>query len=174
MKLELCCCIVVIDSAPSLRVYYFLSLTLSVCLYLRLSVCYAAASDRFFFFVSRWNRVIFGRQFAMWHSTKLLSWFFDLGPLVLKIYSPKFFMAHVWWQLRAICAHRGLHVGGSVGGWDPCCHGNDIWARRGVVNLISNHWCDIIMVLEVSRSQYSWPVVYSFCQGQGRSSRPTQ
>jgi len=35
-----------IDFAPSLGVYYFLSLTLSVCL----SVCHAAASNQFFFF----------------------------------------------------------------------------------------------------------------------------
>jgi len=38
-------------SAPSLRVYYFLSLSWSVCL----SVCHKHC---FFFFVSRWNRAI--------------------------------------------------------------------------------------------------------------------
>jgi len=41
----------------------------------------------------------FGRQFSMWHSTKLFSSIFDLGPLTPKIYSPKFFMTRLWWQL---------------------------------------------------------------------------
>jgi len=44
----------VIDCAPSLGVIIFLSLTLSVCLF----VCHAAPSNRFFL-VSRWNRAIF-------------------------------------------------------------------------------------------------------------------
>jgi len=43
-----------------------------------------AHSNRFFFF-SRRNRAIFGRQFSMWHSTKRCSSIFDLGPLTLKI-----------------------------------------------------------------------------------------
>jgi len=38
----------------------------------------------------------FGCQFSMWHSTKLFSSIFDLGPLTSKIYSPKFLMARVW------------------------------------------------------------------------------
>jgi len=37
-------------------------------------------------------------------------------------------IGRVSYQRRAICAHKDLHVGGA----DPCCHGNDIWARRGV------------------------------------------
>jgi len=45
----------VFDSAPSIGVYYFLSLTLSVCLSVTLL---DAPSNRFFFFVSRWNRAI--------------------------------------------------------------------------------------------------------------------
>jgi len=82
---------VFVDSARSLGVDYFLSLSvcLSVCLYLRLSVCHAAPSNRFFFFVSRWNRTIFGRQNSMWHSIKLFSSIFDLGRNP-KLYSPKF------------------------------------------------------------------------------------
>ena len=32
-----------------------------------------------------------GRQFSMWQSTKKFSSIFDLGPLTLKIYSPKFY-----------------------------------------------------------------------------------
>jgi len=34
-----------------------------------------------------------GRQFSMWHSTKRCSSIFDLGPLMPKIYSPKFALA---------------------------------------------------------------------------------
>ena len=64
-----------------LWVYYFLSLTLSVCMSVCPSVCHAAPSNRFFFFVYRWNRSIFGRHLSMWHSTKYFSSIFDLGPL---------------------------------------------------------------------------------------------
>jgi len=32
----------------------------------------------------------FGREFYMWHSTKVFSSILDLGPLTPKIYSPKF------------------------------------------------------------------------------------
>jgi len=35
----------------------------------------------------------FARQFSMWHSTKLFSSIFDLGPLTPKIYSSKFLLA---------------------------------------------------------------------------------
>jgi len=49
----------ILISVPRLRIYYFLSLTLSLRLSLRLSVCHAAPSNRFFFFVSRWNRAMF-------------------------------------------------------------------------------------------------------------------
>ena len=73
-------------SAPRLSVYYFLSLTVWVSVHP--SVCHGQTSNRFFFFVSRWNRAIFGHQFSMWHSTKR-SYIFDLGPLTPKIYSPK-------------------------------------------------------------------------------------
>ena len=47
-----------VDSASSLRVYYFFVVD-SVCLSVCMSVCYAASSNRFFFFVSRWNQAIF-------------------------------------------------------------------------------------------------------------------
>ena len=49
---------IILISAPRLGVYYFLSLTLSVCQDVCPFVCHAP-SDRFFFFVSRWNRAIF-------------------------------------------------------------------------------------------------------------------
>ena len=35
----------------------------------------------------------FGGQFSIWHSTKRCSSIFDLGPLMSKIYSPKFSLA---------------------------------------------------------------------------------
>ena len=44
-----------------------------------LFVCHAP-SNCFLFFVSRWNRAIFGRQFSMWHSTKRCSKILDLLP----------------------------------------------------------------------------------------------
>jgi len=74
-------------SAPSLGVYYFLSLTLSVCL---------SVTDKLqigpFLFLDGIDP-FFGRQFSMWHSTKRCSSIFDLGPLTPKIYSPKFALA---------------------------------------------------------------------------------
>jgi len=66
-----------------------MSLCPDVCLSVCLSVCHTP-SNCFFFFCFSWNRAIFGRQFSMWHSTKLFSMIFDLGPLTPKIYSPKF------------------------------------------------------------------------------------
>ena len=60
--------LILLISAPSLGVYYCQQLTLSV----RMSICHAA-SNWFFFYVSRWNRAIFGCQFSMWHSTKYCS-----------------------------------------------------------------------------------------------------
>ena len=69
----------------------FLSLTLSVSPSVRMSVCHGQTSNWFFFFfVSRWNRTIFGRLFSMWHSTKLFFFDFWFRPLTPKIYSPKF------------------------------------------------------------------------------------
>ena len=76
--------ILILISAPSLGVYYFLSLTLSV----HLSVCLSQTC--FFFFVSRWNRAIFWP--SVLHHKNSIS---DLGPLTPKIYSPKFpFVGH--------------------------------------------------------------------------------
>jgi len=122
------------DSAPSLGVYYFLSLILSVCMSVTanfkslLLFCFSTESSHFF-----------ARQFSMWHSTKLFSSIFDLGPLTTKIYSPTFYrpldlmlslsksvLRRASWQQRAICAHKHLHVPPTR------CHGNEIWARREV------------------------------------------
>ena len=68
--------------------HYCQQLTLSVRMSLCLSVCHTPSNC--FFYVSRWNRAIFGHQFSMWHSTKRCSSIFDLGPLTPKIYSTKF------------------------------------------------------------------------------------
>ena len=46
-------CIDLRESAPSLGVHYFLSLTLSVCLYVRLSVCHKLQIDSSFLFLDR-------------------------------------------------------------------------------------------------------------------------
>jgi len=95
-------------------------------------------SNRFFFFVSGWNRAIFDRWFSMWRSTKRCSSIFDLGSLTPKIYSPKFGtkspISPLVWQTDRRC----LHLTGGFRGWpiqwnntkccgvDPCCHGNEI------------------------------------------------
>jgi len=65
-----------------------------LCPDVHLSVCHA--SSNCFFFVSRWNRVIFGRYFSMCCSTKRCSSIFDLGPLTPKIYPPTFAQNHLY------------------------------------------------------------------------------
>jgi len=59
-------------SAPSLGVYYFLSLTLSVCLYVCLSVTLLLRIDSSFLFLDG-IEPFFGRHLSMWHSTKRCS-----------------------------------------------------------------------------------------------------
>ena len=76
------------------------------------SVCHAP-SNCFFFFVSRWNRVIFGRQFSMTSSTKRFSLIFDLGSLTPKIYSPKSPISRLVWQIDRRC----LGLPGGFQGW---------------------------------------------------------
>ena len=74
-------------------------------------------------------------------STKRCSSIFYLGPLTPKIESPKFdqksTITRLVWQIN----HRCLRLIGGFRGWpiswkhtkccraDPCCHGNDIWAK---------------------------------------------
>jgi len=77
-----------IDSTPSLGVYYFLSLTLSVCCSVRLFVTLLLQIDSSSLFLDG-IKPLFGCRFSMWHSTKRCSSIFDLGPLTPKIYSPK-------------------------------------------------------------------------------------
>jgi len=59
----------------------------------------------------------FGRQFSMWHSTKLYSSILDLGPLTHIIYSPKCgkksCISPLVWQIDRTC----LHLPGSFRGW---------------------------------------------------------
>ena len=76
--------------------------------------------------------------------TKRCSSIFDLRPLTPKIGSPKFDqkspITRLLWQIHQRC----LSLIGGIRGWpiqwnhtkccgaNPCCHGNEIWARRGV------------------------------------------
>ena len=94
---------------------------LPACLSVRLSVCHKHC---FFFFVSRWNRVI------SWPSvlhdknyTKHCPSIFDLGPLAPKIYSPKFAkkspISRLVWQIDRGCLHlpggfRGRRFNGTI------------------------------------------------------------
>jgi len=79
----ICVCVFLLISAPSLGVYYFLSLSLCVCP----SVCLSQTLLLFCF--SMESSHFFGHQFSM-TKTKLFSSIFDLGSLTPKIYSPKF------------------------------------------------------------------------------------
>ena len=79
-KLFLCnlACMAIIDSAPSLGVYYFLSLTLSVCL----SVCLFVTLfqiDSSSLFLDR-IEPFSACHFSVWYSTKRCSLNFDLLP----------------------------------------------------------------------------------------------
>ena len=78
-----------VDSAPSQGVYYFLSLSLSVCLSVYMYVCHGKLQIASFLFVDGIEPFL-GRQFSMWHPTKLFSSILDLCPINPKIYSPKF------------------------------------------------------------------------------------
>ena len=103
----------------------------------------------------------FGRQFSMWmmwHSTKLFSLIFDLGPLNHRIYSPKFGtkspISRLVWQIDGKC----LSLLGGFRGWpiqwnhakcsgaDPCCHGNEIWARLVNVSASIAYVCWLLMM----------------------------
>jgi len=86
---ETCTFCMFLISAPRLGVYYFLSLTLSVRLSIRLSICNGQTSNRFFFFLFLDGIApFFDRQFFMTPSTKRCSSIFDLGLLTPKIFTP--------------------------------------------------------------------------------------
>jgi len=90
----------------------------------------------------------FGHQFSMTPSTNSRSSIFDLSPLTPKIYSPILvaitlhFSGHIFvtsWTIHEIFLHQTGGLGerpiqrnhAKCCGADPCCHGNEIWARRG-------------------------------------------
>ena len=84
------------DSAPSLGVYYFLLLTLYVCMSVSLSVC---RKHCFFFFVSRWNQAISWPLVLHdeYHKTVFFDfWFRPLNPQNLL---PKICM----WVIESVC-----------------------------------------------------------------------
>jgi len=74
-----------------------------VCMSVCMSVCHAATSNRFFFFVSRWNRAIFWPSFLHVALYKTFSSISDLGPLTSKIYSPKSPISRLVRQIDRIC-----------------------------------------------------------------------
>jgi len=78
----------VIDSAPSLGIYYFLLLTLYVCVY----VCHVSPSkkNRFFFLLLNGIEAFFWPSSLHVALYKMLFLDFWLRPLTPKIYSPKF------------------------------------------------------------------------------------
>ena len=73
------------------------SLLLSTTDYVCLSVCVChAPSNCFFFFVSLWNRAIIWPSVLHVALYKTVFFYFDLGPLTPKIYSPKFSSVGYW------------------------------------------------------------------------------
>jgi len=104
LLITVCVCHLLI-SAPR-GVYYFLSLTLSVCPDVCPFVCHAPL-NRFFFFVSRWNRVIFWRsvlQVALYKALFLDFWFRppNAQSLLSKICTKSPISRFVW-QIDRIC-----------------------------------------------------------------------
>ena len=81
----------VLIPAPRLGVLSFFVVD-SVCMYVRLSVTLFLQIDSSFLFLGG-IKPFFGRHLSMWHSTKRCSSVFALGPLMPKIYSPKFAIA---------------------------------------------------------------------------------
>ena len=119
----------------------------SVCLSVCLCVCLSRLFKLLLLFCFSMHGIepFFGRRFSMLHSTKLFSSIFDLSPLTPKIYSTKIFLHKIAYK-SACMADRPQMFGPTRGegwGWpiqwnhakccgaDPCCHGNEIWARRG-------------------------------------------
>ena len=125
-----------------------------LCLSVPLSVCHTPSNC--FFIVSRWNRIIFWPSFL--HVPLYKTLFFDLWSrppnaqnLLPKICT-KLPISQLVWQIDRRC----LHLPGDFRGWpiqwnhakccgaDPCCHGNEIWARHGdpgVYRLVSVFIC---------------------------------
>ena len=105
-----------------------------------LSVCHTPSIC--FFFVSRWNRAIFYPSVL---HLPLYKTFFDFwfrppcAQNLLPQICTKSTISRLIWQIDRRC----LGLPGGFWGWpiqwnhakccgaDPCCHGNEIWARRG-------------------------------------------
>jgi len=99
---------------------------------------------------------------------KRCSSIFDLGPLTPKIYSPKFGtkspISQLVWQIDRRClgllrAFRGSPIQWShrkCCGADPCCHGNEIWAK-----IAHNSACPFKSLLFCfsMESSHFWPSV---------------
>jgi len=144
-------------SAPSLGVCHFLSLTLYVCSSVRLSVCH---KHFFFFFVSKWNWAFSWP--SVLHDKNYKTLFFDFWcrPTSTQNLFPKICtkspINRLVWQIDRRC----LCLLGGFRGWpiqwrhakccgaDPCCHGNEIWARhrdpvayRLVLFIYEHLWC---------------------------------
>jgi len=123
-----------------------------LCLSVRMSVTNIAPS---FLFLGGIEPFL-GRQFIMTLSTKRCSFIFDLGPLTPNIYSPQICTKSSIIRLVRQIDRTCLGLPGGFRGWpiqwnhtkccgvDPCCHGNEIWARRGdpvAYRLIILHSC---------------------------------
>ena len=134
-------------SAPRLGVYLFFVVDFVVCISVCLSVCHGAPNC-FFFFVCRWNRAIFWPSVfhvALCKTVFLDFWFMPsnaqnvLPQICNCTKSPISRVSRLVWQIDQRCLRlpggfRGCpiqwnHV--QCCGADPCCHGNDIWPRRG-------------------------------------------
>ena len=121
-------------SAPCLGVYYFLSLTLSV---------FPFVTNIASFLFLDGIEPFLGHQFSMTKTTKLFFFDFPFRPPNVKNLLPKICtkspITRLVWQI----VRRYLHLPGDFRGspiqWNhakccganPCCHGSDIWARRG-------------------------------------------
>ena len=92
--------LVFVDLRAKPRSLLFLSLTLSVCLSVRLSGCLSRTNVKLILlFCFSMESSHFLAISCPWPPLQNLFSIFDLGPLTPQIYSPKFFMARVWWQL---------------------------------------------------------------------------
>jgi len=136
-----CCYLdLLLISAPRLGVYYLLSLTLSVCLSVRMSVTLLQIASSFC--VSRWNRAIFWPSvlYVALYKTLFLDFWFrpPNAQNLLPEICTKSPLTRLVWQIDRRCLHLGSFRRWPIQwnhakccGADPCCHGNDILARRG-------------------------------------------
>jgi len=163
MKSQASVCLLI--SAPSLGVYYSQQLTLSVSLSIRLSqknfklilllFCFSIESSHF------WPSVLHDPLYK----TLFIDFWFrppNTQNLLRKIFT-KSPISRLVWQID----HRflGLPEGfwgrpiqwdhAKCCGADPCCHGNEIWARRGdpvADRLVCLSVCPISYAVEYMRS----------------------